>query len=261
MQATLAFSPMLRTRVEGRATKEAEYWTNNAFFFADEAGSSFRADSWLKPLDQFMRMNWNMPIDGVSGLPPLVDLDRPGFPLDRPGTRRVAGIDADKIRFFTRAYGVMSASDLAPLLMDPSYAGNLLFVLPTQTQDVAPGPIPWTLQVPLDSNDSRPLKYEVQQFDSNNVIVSVADAGPQQVWMSYADVWHPFWEATVNGRRAAVYRGELAYKAVLLDPGANSVHFRFRSPAVSTLPALVAGDAALWLFLVCWMIMRGVLQS
>jgi len=65
----------------------------------------------------------------------------------------------------------------------------------------------------------------------------------------------------VNGRPVPIYRGEMAYKAILLDPGPNIVHFRFRSPALSIVPALVAGDAALWLFLVCWMIMRGVLQS
>ena len=260
LQAALAFSPMLRQRLEGHGARQAEYWSNNAFVFADEAGSSFRVDSWLKPLDQFMRANWRLPINDTTDLPAFIDLDRVRFPLDHPGTRRVVGVDADKIRFFAHGYQVPSVDALVPLMMDPAYAGNLLFVLPVDAAETTP-PIPWTSQVPLDADESRPLAYEVRQFDSNHLSISVSNAGPQPVWLSYADIWHPFWQATVNGRRVPVYQGEMAYKAVPLSPGDNVVQFRFHTPFFSILSACVAADAALWLCMICWMIMRGNLES
>jgi hypothetical protein len=261
LQAALTFSPMLLARLEGHATREAEYWSNNAFFFADEAGSSFRVDSWLKPLDQFMRMSWSLPIDDTAALPAGIDLDRLRFPLELPGARRLVGIDADKIRFFAHAYQVESAERLVPLLTHPAYAGNILFVCPIAAAAGAVAPLPWTSQVRLDADESQALPYDIRQFDSNNIVISVANPDTQPVWMAYADVWHPFWEATVNGRNVPVYQAEMAYKAVRLDPGDNVVHFRFRLPMFSILSACVAADSVLWLCLAGWMIMRSALQS
>jgi hypothetical protein len=70
------------------------------------------------------------------------------------------------------------------------------------------------------------------------------------VWMSYADVWHPFWRATVNGRPVPVYRAAMAYKAVPLEPGENVVHFEFGSGRFSTLTLIFALNSACWLVLV-----------
>ena len=78
--------------------------------------------------------------------------------------------------------------------------------------------------------------------------------------MLYADAWHPGWEATVNGRRVPVRRGNLAYKAVQLEAGENVVRFRFRDPVrlaalrILHLNQILWVGALLWLF---WRLIRG----
>ena len=53
--------------------------------------------------------------------------------------------------------------------------------------------------------------------------------------------------ATVNGVATTVYRANVAYKAVRLEPGENVVHFRFQSRLMSVLSALAAVNAGVWL--------------
>ena len=78
--------------------------------------------------------------------------------------------------------------------------------------------------------------------------------------MSYADVWNPSWHATVNGRAVPILRGQLAYKAVPLEPGENIVRFHFDLPLFSVLTAVVAATAAGWLALVAWL-MLGIVRT
>ena len=98
--------------------------TNNAFLFADEAGSTFQVDSWLKPFDELLRMYWEMPIDNTSGFPPGIDLSALEFPLTHPAASKVTGISENKIRFFSRAFSVDTADALPPLMMSPQYQGT-----------------------------------------------------------------------------------------------------------------------------------------
>lgn len=207
-----------------------------------------------------MRMNWKVPIDETSELPKGVEMDRLRFPFDHPAAAGVAGVERDKIRFFADAYSVEVPGDLVPLMTDQSYRGNLLFVLPSSSEMSGTIPIPWRAQLPLGSDDSRPIAYEVQQFDANNVVVSVTNPGPRAIWMSYADVWHPLWRASVNGQPASVYRAQMAYKAVPLALGKNVVHLQFGSPLFSAVAALLAANALFWLCAVAGMI-SGLLRA
>jgi hypothetical protein len=253
LRAALNFNPMLRLHLQGQRARGAEYWSNNVFLFADEAGSSFHVDSWLKPLDELMRMYWRGPIDDTRTAPPGLASGSLQFPLDHIAAGKAAGVTEDKVRFFTHAYTVASPNDLVPLMTDPSYAGNLLFVLPTEDAGGQHGPAQWTSQQALSKDDSRRLSYEVQQFDANNVVIKVSNLESAEVWISYADVWHPSWHATVNGRPTPVYRANMAYKAVLLGAGDNLVHFNFGSKLFSSISVLLSANAALWLGAIAWM--------
>jgi hypothetical protein len=247
LNATLEFSPMFRRRLQGTASLGAQYWTNNMFVFEDEAGSTFQVDSWLKPLDLLIRMYWRVPIDDTTRFPPGVDLRQLEFPLDHPAAARVAGVTADKIRFFSQAYAVDSADALPPLMTDAGYAGNILFVLREKgAVPLFPEAVKWSGQMPLSSDDSQPLRYRVDAFDANSLQVTVSNPGPAS-WMSYADVWHPFWRATVNGHAVPVYQANMAYKAVPIERGENVVHFQFGSRLFSWLSAILAVNAAFWL--------------
>ena len=46
-----------------------EYWTNDAFAFIDEAGSSWRTERWLKPLDRLMRTYWGQNFEDTTVKP------------------------------------------------------------------------------------------------------------------------------------------------------------------------------------------------
>jgi hypothetical protein len=48
----------------------------------------------------------------------------------------------------------------------------------------------------------------------------------------------------------------MAYKAVLLQPGPNTVHFRFGSRLMSLLLALFSLQSLLWLFLAAWLVFQ-----
>lgn len=264
LMATVEFNRVLRQQLQGVFAPGAKYWTNGAFFFADEAGSSFRVDSWLKPLDQFMRMYWGDPINDTSITPRGIGFERFDFPLWHAGGAAAAGVSADKIRFFTHAYTVVSEDALAPLMTNGSYAGNLLFLLPgTRGLSSLPGTgnaratwDPWSGDRPLSGDDAFEMPYDVQRFDANHLTVKVTNPTSTGMWMSYADVWHPFWRATVNGRPVPIYRAEMAYKAVPLEAGQNLVSFEFGSDGFARLTTLFALNALCWLIGVGGLIWR-----
>jgi hypothetical protein len=244
--ATLGFNGILLRRFEHRGQLGSQYWTNNAFWFADEVSNTLQTDSWLAPLDQLA--------DVLEGRPPL------SINPDRVATARISGVAADKIRFFAHAYSVASLADLAPLMRDGSYHGDLLFVLPAEVTSGLVPPVRWSSQQPLSADDSQQLSYHVEQFDANNLIVKVFNPASTGAWMSYSDVWHPSWQATVNGRRVPVYRADVAYKAVPIEPGDNVIHFHFGSTLFSMMSAIVSANAAFWLGAVVWM-MSGLLRQ
>jgi hypothetical protein len=251
---------MLRQHLQGQRARGGEYWTNNAFFFTDEAGSSFHVDSWLKPLDELMRMYWGVPIDDTRTAPPGMERGLLHFPLDHVAAAKAAGVNEDKIRFFARAYSVRTHLDLVPLMTDASYAGGLLFLLPADDASGQTRPVMWASQQPLSMDDSRQLPYQVQEFDANNLTLRVSNPDSAGMWMSYSDLWHPYWHATVNGRPAPVHRANMAYKAVPLEAGENVVHFHFGSRFLSTLSVIFSANAAFWLLAIAWMAFELILR-
>jgi hypothetical protein len=251
LQQSLGFNAPLLRRMQGQFAPGAKYWTNNAFLFVDEVGSSFRVDSWLLPLNQLMRVYAGEPIDDTTTPPASLASERLEFPLGPPSAVNVTGVGAGKVRFFSGAYRVPSAAQLAPLMADPSYRGHLLFVL---AGDAVAGAEEWKGLVPLSADESRPASFQVQRFDGNHLALTVNNPSSAAVWMSYADVWHPSWRATVNGAPAPVYRAQMAYKAVRLDPGENVVSFEFGSRRFATLAAFFAANAAMWLGLIALLV-------
>ena len=191
LEATIGFSSMFRYRLQGRASSGAQYRTNNAFLFADEAGSTFQVDSWLKPFDELLRMYWEMPIDNTSGFPPGIDLSALEFPLTHPAASKVTGISENKIRFFSRAFSVDTADALPPLMMSPQYRGNRLLVIQALDQpNQGPSALPWNPNDDLTADDTQHVPYEVQRFSSNVLRLAVSNTAGA-TWISYADVWHP----------------------------------------------------------------------
>jgi hypothetical protein len=241
LAATAASNHLLRLQFEGRGKTGSQYWTSNAFWFIDEVSTTFQADSWLAPLDRLARM-----FRAGNGV---------DFPVERDTPAKLAGLHAEKIRFFAHAYGIASPTQLAAVLTDASYHGDLLFVTPPPTTgDQAVSA--WNSQQLLSTDDSLQLQYRIERFDANNLAVVVSNSESTPVWMSYSDVWHPWWRATVNGAAAPVYRANGAYKAIRIKPGENVVHFRFQSGLLTALTTLGAVNAGCWLIAVAVMMLN-----
>lgn len=110
----------------------------------------------------------------------------------------------------------------------------------------------------IAGNDRVHRPYDVVRFDADDIVIRVRGATAGH-WLYYADCWHPFWRATVNGKASAVYRANLAYKAVELQDGDNLVHFRFHSPFNTICFAILNWNALGWVLLVLWMLYRELL--
>ena len=243
LAATVAFNHLLQRHFEGSGKSGSQYWTSNAFWFIDEVNTTLQADSWLAPLDRFARM-----FRAGSGV---------DFPVERDTAAKLAGLRADKIRFFAHAYSIASPTELAAMLTDASYQGDLLFVTPLPTTGDQAVSV-WRSQQPLSMDDSLQLRYRVERFDANNLVVAVSNSESTPAWMFYSDVWHPWWGATVNGASAPVYRANAAYKAIRIEPGENLVHFRFHSGLLTALTTLGAVNAGCWLIAVAAMMLNVV---
>jgi len=247
-----------------------QYCTLNNFIFLDEVAHAMtRVDWWLRPFDLFLRMYFGESLTDLStrtargyavrfpfqslqpaNIPALL------FPVGIEPARKFAALGLPKIQFFSQAYSVGSETELARLMTDPAYKGDLLFILTAHEPGRAPEAPPWQAQSPLEASDRLTLASEVVRFDSNHLIVSVTNTQPRPVWMFYSDVWHPEWRATVNGNPTRVCRAAMAYKAVLLQPGRNTVHFVFRSKLMTWFMTLFALQSLFWLSATAWLMLQ-----
>jgi hypothetical protein len=265
MQQLLSFS-----RFEG-----AQYYTLNNFVFIDEvAHVKTRADFWLRPFDHFLRVYFGQPLTGLAERPggyyatnfpfqrgPASRVSGLRFPLEVEPATKFAGLSCPKLQFFSEAYEVGSEEELARMMSPRSFKGDLLFLLPSQDSGGASEVTRWKGQCPPDANQRLELLPQVVRFDANNLVLRVTNTYPHRVWMLYSDVWHPNWRVVVNGTPTPVHRAAMAYKAVLLQPGQNTIHFRFGSRLMSMLFALFSLQSLLWLVLAAWLvfqILRGI---
>jgi hypothetical protein len=232
------------------------HWSTSPFAFVDEAGSSFRVDHWLLPLDRFLRACRGQEIDNRNV--PLAGL-RSGDCLKFPqqeAALKLAGVTADKIQFFRRAHVLDSDAEVAVRMSDPHYRGNSLFVSPAeQLTTIDRSACSYAVDAQaghseancLAVDDRLELEYCVERFDSNNLELTVQNTTGLPVWLLFSDVWHPGWSAVVNGREVPIFRGALAYKAIPLPTVSSRVHFHFAIPGVVSLYVFFGVCSTVWM--------------
>ncbi len=223
------------------------YWSSYAFFFRDEIGHATRTDYWLKTFNDFMKAYWGQALDKedepVKGLAQNIRLS---FPLTHSTAAQMGALSADKIQFFRRAFLMPGKERTAALMRHPEYKGGFLWLAPL-TGETTENPATWSPEERISQDTRLNLDYRVTHFDTNNLNLNVTVPGGQPAWLFYSDIWHPVWKARVNGQPRPVYKANLAYKAVRLDPGKNAVHFFARDLQMQTLYAF-------WIFMsVFWM--------
>ncbi len=242
------------------------HWSTSPFAFVDEVGSTFRVDYWMLPLDRLLRV-WQGQDIGDRNVPPAGL--RQGAGLDFPqheAALKLAGVTEDKIQFFRQAQIVSDEAEIAARMAGPHYGGNVLFVSPgdpsvrLEGSSTAPSRFEVTARYDemsqSDADDRVELEYQVERFDSNNLVLTVQNTTGSPVWLLFSDVWHPGWSATVNGRDVPLYRGALAYKAVQLPPQSSRVHFRFAVRGVSALYFFFSLCSTLWLGILAVLVTR-----
>lgn len=245
--------PLFNRQAHGRYYAHGEmYWSTDAYLRLDLPASRFRTTDWMLPLDDLIRAYEHKSLrDQTIPLASQHKFFVLKFPLDAPSAPKLVGLSLDKIQLFATAHSVASADEAARLIGDPHYAGDLLFL-------VGGGGTSW-MGGPLDANERLDAHPEVAEFDANHIVIRVT--APRGAWLSYADVWHPSWRATVNGAPVRVERSSLAYKAVGLVPGENTVEFRFVSPVRLWCFRLLSLNAIAWIAGVLCVLWRELRRS
>jgi len=62
---------------------------------------------------------------------------------------------------------------------------------------------------------------------------TVLPEGVGKYWLYYADAWHPFWHAQVNGLEVPILRANFGFKAIEVPHGVATVKFAYRSSTLS----------------------------
>ncbi len=230
-------------------TDRLMYAMDNTFLFADQVNGAFRTDYWPKSFNDYIRAHWRLPLDEHDI--PKKSNNRQGnvvFPLQKESAKKISGITKEKIQFFSKAYALSSRVQTAEVLADPQYQGDTIFLDMDQDAEKSyQGVVESFNKDELNRNDRVTLGYEVLEFDANNLKLSVNNNSGQKVWLHYSDSWHPFWKVTINGKKGEIYKSNLAYKAVLLEQGANVVWFRFHSSWMVFLHYVVGINSLLWI--------------
>lgn len=236
---------------------DAIYGTTYAFLFKDQLNSDLPTEQWLRPLDKFMRAYGGQSISDESIKPTgLFYYKRLDFPSNHPAALKIAGMNEDKVQFFSDAYVINSDVSIAAKITDSNYSGDILFLSDSENnKNKDHNNLTSSFDRPLSSNMRLHIPYVIRRFDSNNVEIEVDVQDQRGAWLLYSDVWHPFWKATINEKSVDVYRANLAYKAVKLNYGPNKLHFYFNSKTLSSLQFFFGLNSLLWLGTLIWLAM------
>ncbi len=105
---------------------------------------------------------------------------------------------------------------------------------------------PAQLLARLPAAPSAPLLDVRYQRPAPEAIDLDTDAGDAPAVVLVSEAYHPWWQATVDGRPAPVLRAEIAFMAVPVGPGLHRIELRLHRPlAVAAADAVTAGAWAL----------------
>jgi hypothetical protein len=169
----------------------------------------------------------------IGGVSHLVALHEQGFSALQPDVT-LPGLFADPIRVFRvpaprpRAYAVSRArpagdTEALEILLDPLFDPEREIVVAVPPRDVradptsaAPAPPPGVARISDERADRVTVRAEL---DRPGYVVLL-------------DAYDPGWRATIDGEPAELLRANLAFRAVSVPPGAHTVQFLYRPPAL-----------------------------
>jgi len=115
---------------------------------------------------------------------------------------------------------------IIPTLLDQRFPYGLVALYP-DSSSLAPPPVRNTLPA------ATPVRAAVTAWRAGAMTVALSGSDSRPTYLLIAETWYPDWQATIDGRAAAVHRANHAQLSVELPPGAREVRLEFRSPASS----------------------------
>ena len=92
----------------------------------------------------------------------------------------------------------------------------------------------------VDASSSSLGEINVKKFSANEILIETEVPSEKGSWLFYADSFHPGWHAVVNGKKAALYEADLAFKAVQVPEGKSVVRLFFHNGLGSVVSYLIA---------------------
>ncbi|MBF0594319.1 MAG: hypothetical protein HQL22_05060 [Candidatus Omnitrophica bacterium] len=232
--------------------KGAIYNSAGNFLWRDCFSTVLRTDTWAKPLDYYLRAYMHIPLNASGN----INAGTPysfNFNLNTPSVLKISGVTKDKVQFFTSAVYFSSPQKAADVIADPGYAGDVPVLTsydgqPTLRMDDT------VSSTDLGLNSRLDLPYHVKLFSPNEVVIETVVPVGRPVWLLYSDIWHPSWRAEVNTKSVPVYVANLAYKAVPLAAGKNTVRFYFYSSILTFLFWFSAAQGFMAFVIFLWLL-------
>lgn len=232
---------VLETSLDGKASLVGDLdrrlegdlrWPLESLLLRDALGSRWRVDYWHQPLDDLLRACAGVP-EGASAnaLAEVRTPDALVFPETGCDAGLVAGVTADKVRFYRAARRLPTTTAVAKALAQKDDALYLL--------DPAAVPSGTGEQMARES-----IAITSVRFDTNEAVFLVA--APVDGWLYDAEAWHRWWRATVDGAPVTIERANLAYRAVPVPAGTHEVRFAFHAPWLSWAHRFAGLEGLLW---------------
>jgi hypothetical protein len=200
----------------------ALYWNTESFVFFDAEASVFRTDSFMSPLYDFYQV-W---------VPLSQEVPRHlGFPIPNSTTyKTLSGDNFPKLQLFSSINVLPTRSDVANILGNASFSGEMLFSSASDMPSVGiNGPIIWKSATDLRYTNERlnQTAIKVDSFSFDTLRLTVNNILDHPAVLYYADAWWSSWHADVNGVQTPVIRTNLGYKSVIVPPGKSQVVLAF----------------------------------
>ncbi len=197
----------------------ALYWNSESFFFIDSCSTPFRADHRLVTVDDFYRVYQKK----ISS-----------FNIERPLPQheaflKIMGCQFPKLQGFK---SIHFTEQPWTYMDDPLYHGDVLFTDTSSSTKTSMMSLPDDAKYILQANERVALANTVKHFSANRLTLEVNNPTASSAILHYADAYHKYWKAAVNGTPTHILRSNLGFKAIEVPPGTSTVEFIFRERKV-----------------------------
>lgn len=79
---------------------------------------------------------------------------------------------------------------------------------------------------PVAGDSRRPGEARIVRYGQTRIVLEASS--PDGGWVVLNDVWHPWWQATVDGHASPIEQANVLFRAVAVPPGRHTIVMEFR---------------------------------